>query len=94
MPVTEAKKKYGSRIAILGGVDIHFLATKCEEEVRAYVDHKIDCCAPGGGYALGTGNTVAKYIPLNNYLAMLDEGRRRGEYPIRHLVICQDKIGK
>ena len=31
---------------------------------------------PGGGYCLGTGNSVANYIPLANYLAMLDEGRR------------------
>ncbi|HHY82434.1 MAG TPA: uroporphyrinogen-III decarboxylase-like protein [Clostridiales bacterium] len=83
MPVTEAKKKYGNRIAILGGVDIHFLATKSEEEVRLYVDSIIESCAPGGGYALGTGNTVANYIPLNNYLAMLDEGRKKGKYPIR-----------
>ena len=27
---------------------------------------------------LGTGNTVANYIPVDNYLAMLDEGRRHG----------------
>jgi uroporphyrinogen decarboxylase len=31
---------------------------------------------PGGGYCLGTGNTVANYIPLESYFAMLDEGRR------------------
>ncbi len=31
---------------------------------------------PGGGYCLGTGNSVANYIPLDNYLAMVDEGRR------------------
>ena len=34
----------------------------------------------GGGYALGTGNSVANYIPLANYLAMLDEGRSYGVY--------------
>jgi uroporphyrinogen decarboxylase len=33
-------------------------------------------CGVGGGYVLGTGNSVANYIPLPNYLAMLDEGRR------------------
>ena len=83
MPVTEAKKKFGNRIAVLGGVDMHFIATKSEDEVRAHVDHIIDICAPGGGYALGTGNTVANYIPLNNYFAMFDEGRKKGRYPIR-----------
>ncbi len=32
-------------------------------------------CGPGGHYVLGTGNSVANYLPLNNYLAMVDEGR-------------------
>ncbi len=35
-------------------------------------------CQPGGGYCPGTGNRVANYDPLDNYLAMLDEGRRFG----------------
>jgi hypothetical protein len=30
----------------------------------------------GNGYCLGTGNTAADYVPKQNYLAMLDEGRR------------------
>ncbi|MGD0111927.1 MAG: hypothetical protein ABSD48_08670 [Armatimonadota bacterium] len=32
-------------------------------------------CQPGGGYCLGTGNSVANYLPVDNYLAMLEEGR-------------------
>ena len=82
MPVTEAKKKYGDRITILGGVDVHFLCTASKEQIREYVDRVIDVCAPGGGYALGTGNSVANYIPVKNYLTMLDEGRKRGMYPV------------
>jgi uroporphyrinogen decarboxylase len=79
-PVAEAKKLYGHRIALLGGVDIHFLCRSSEEEVRAYTRRLIETCAPGGGWALGTGNSVANYIPLRNYLAMLDEGRKRAVY--------------
>ena len=36
----------------------------------------LEVCTKGGGYVLGTGNSVANYIPLDNYLAMLDEGRK------------------
>jgi uroporphyrinogen decarboxylase len=79
-PVTEAKRLYGDRIALLGGVDVHCLCSSSEEEVRAYTRRLIETCAPGGGWALGTGNSVANYIPLRNYLAMLDEGRKRGSY--------------
>jgi uroporphyrinogen decarboxylase len=79
-PVTEAKRLYGDRIAVLGGVDVDFLCRASEEEVRAYTRRVIDACAPGGGWALGTGNSVANYIPLDNYVAMLDEGREYGVY--------------
>jgi uroporphyrinogen decarboxylase len=83
LPVTEACRRYGDRVAILGGVDMDFLCRAMPEEVRAYVRHVIDGCGPGGGYALGTGNTVANYVPVENYLTMLDEGRRYGVYPLR-----------
>ena len=33
-----------------------------------------------GGYCLGTGNTMANYIPIDNYLAMVDEGRKFTRY--------------
>jgi len=83
LPVTEAKRRYGDRIAILGGMDMDFLCQATEEQVRQAVRRVIDVCGPGGGYALGTGNTVANYLPVRNYLAMLDEGRRYGTYPLR-----------
>jgi uroporphyrinogen decarboxylase len=74
-PVTEAKAHYGGRISILGGMDLDFLCRATASQVRARVRETLDRCMPGSGYCLGTGNTVANYIPLDNYLAMLDEGR-------------------
>jgi uroporphyrinogen decarboxylase len=74
MPVAEAKRRWGDRIAILGGIDVDVLCRATEDEVRAYTRRVIEACAPGGGYALGTGNTVANYIPVQNYLAMVEEG--------------------
>ena len=75
-PVTEAKRKYGTQIALLGGIDVNFLCTAGEEQIRKRVRETLDICLPGGGYCLGSGNSVANYIPLDNYLAMMDEGRR------------------
>ncbi len=74
--ITSAKDRYGDRIALLGGIDMDFLCSAAEEQVRQRVRHTLETCLPGGGYCLGTGNSVANYIPLDNYLAMLDEGRR------------------
>jgi uroporphyrinogen decarboxylase len=77
-PVADFKRQYGSRISVLGGVDVDFLCRSTEDEVRAYTRRVLEECIPGGGYALGTGNSLANYIPLGNYLAMLEEGVRLG----------------
>lgn len=74
--VVDAKRQYGGRIAILGGIDVDFLCRSGEAAVRKRVRETLEACHPGGGYVLGTGNSVANYIPVDNYLAMLDEGRR------------------
>ena len=75
-PVTLAKKRYGDRIAVIGGIDLDFLCRAHETEIRKRVRETLDVCLPGGGYCLGTGNSVANYIPVENYLVMMDEGRR------------------
>jgi len=75
-PVTEAHAKYGDRIAHLGGIDVDFLSRATPEQVRARVRRTLDECMPRGGYCLGSGNSVTNYIPVDNFLAMLDEGRR------------------
>jgi uroporphyrinogen decarboxylase len=74
--VREAKRTYGRRIALLGGIDVDFLCRADENSIRRRVHETLEVCVPGGGYCLGTGNTVANYIPVDNYLAMVDEGMR------------------
>jgi uroporphyrinogen decarboxylase len=74
--VVSAKGLYGDRIALLGGIDVDFLCRATEDEIRHRVRYTLENCIHGGGYCLGTGNSVANYIPLDNYLTMLDEGRR------------------
>jgi uroporphyrinogen decarboxylase len=74
--VREDKRVYGDRIALLGGIDVDFLCTASEPAIRKRVRDTLEVCMPGGGYCLGTGNSVANYIPVENYLVMLDEGRR------------------
>jgi uroporphyrinogen decarboxylase len=77
VPVEEAYRCWGDRIAILGGVDMDLMGRGTEEQVRARTREILEVCGvKGTGYALGTGNTAANYIPRRNYLAMLDEGRR------------------
>jgi uroporphyrinogen decarboxylase len=76
MPITVFMDTYGDRIAGLGGVDMDKLCRLPEPELRAHCRSMLDHCMPKGRYAFGTGNSVANYIPLDNYLAMMDEGYR------------------
>jgi uroporphyrinogen decarboxylase len=76
LPVAEAKRRYGDRISLLGGIDLDFLCRSPEGEIRRRVRDTLEVCMKGGGYCLGTGNTAANYLPLDSYLAMIDEGRR------------------
>jgi len=74
MPVEDVKDKYGDRIAILGGMDVDFLARATPDEVTRRTRKVLEHCMAGGGYCLGTGNSVANYIPVENYIAMLEAG--------------------
>ena len=74
IPIGEFMKRY-PQIAALGGIDMDKLGRMEEVELRPHVRNTLNECMPGR-YALGSGNSIANYIPVENYLAMLDEGIR------------------
>lgn len=74
MPVTEFHRKYSDRIAVLGGVDVNVLATYEEDELREYIRNILASCISKGRYILGSGSSITNYIPVKNYLTMVEEG--------------------
>ncbi len=70
-PVEEAYREYGKRIAILGGIDMDFVARKTPEEIEKRSIALLEM-GRAGGYALGTGNSIPEYVPVENYLAMVN----------------------
>jgi uroporphyrinogen decarboxylase len=76
LSITEYKRRWGDRVGLLGGVDVDRLTSSDPNDLRKYVRHVIDTCAPGGRFAVGAGNSIPSYIPLENYLTMLDEALR------------------
>ena len=81
IPVEEVYRRWGDRVAVMGGVDMDLLGRGTEEEVRARTRQILEVCGvKGTGYCLGAGNTAANYVPRENYLAMLDEGRKCAIY--------------
>jgi uroporphyrinogen decarboxylase len=76
MPVYEFKRKYGHRVTPLGGLDVDVICRSSEDELRAYTRRMIEKCFYDGWWALGTGNSLTDYMPVENYLAVLDEGMK------------------
>lgn len=75
-PVEEFHRHWGSRVAAIGGVDVDLLARGAEPQVVERTQQILEDCAPRGGYAAGSGNSVTNYIPVDNYLAMVETVHR------------------
>ena len=75
-PVERFFDRFGKRIAVIGGVDMDILARGTEAQVRRRTCQILEACASSQSYILGSGNSIANYIPPRNFLAMLDEGYR------------------
>lgn len=68
-PVESAYAAWGSRIAILGGIDVDFILRSTEDEITDRA-RRLVAMGAAGNYALGTGNSVPEYIPDEKYFAM------------------------
>jgi uroporphyrinogen decarboxylase len=64
---------YSGRIGLLGGFDLNILCQEKPEDIRRII------LADGrrfrqnaGGYALGSGNSIPDYVPVESYMAMVE----------------------
>ena len=74
LPVAEFKKRYGARITPLGGLDVDTICRSDAATLRRYARENIEKCFYDGHWALGTGNSLTDYMPVENYLVVLEEG--------------------
>lgn len=70
-PVEDAYEKWGSRIAIMGGIDLDFICRNPKEAVYERSKKMLERSASRGSYALGSGNSIPEYVPKENYYAMI-----------------------
>ena len=82
MDIRAMKHDYGSRLCLLGNVDLVTLGRGTPAEVDEQVRGLIRDIAPGGGYIISSGNSLAGYLLPENVLAMRDAIQEYGSYPI------------
>lgn len=76
------KARYGKRVCMCGNVDLNLLSEGTPEMVREEVRWLIRTAGPEGGYILTSGNSLASYCKPENVLAMTDEVKISGSYPL------------
>ncbi len=74
MDIVEVRKKYGSRLAIRGGIDKHVLR-KGREAIRGELEYKMQPLMRRGGTVFGLDHRITNGSPLEDYRFYVDLGR-------------------
>lgn len=82
MDIVEVKRKVAGKLSIIGNISNELLMNGTPEEVADLTKKLIKALAPGGGYMLGSGNSVPEWAKIENYKAMLETAVKYGQYPI------------
>lgn len=82
MNIQHMKRDYGRRICLIGNVDLNILGIGTPQDADDEVKWLIREIAPGGGYIISSGNSLASYLQPANVMAMSRAIRKYGEYPI------------
>jgi uroporphyrinogen decarboxylase len=70
-------ERYGDRIGLFGGIDVDILCQQNPEEIIADVVEKgTRFRNTARGYALGSGNSIPHYVPVDGYMAMIEAAQK------------------
>ncbi|MCC5876282.1 MAG: nucleoside 2-deoxyribosyltransferase [Candidatus Sumerlaeia bacterium] len=71
MDIVELKRQVGNDLCLCGNIDVDLLTRGTREQVRARVVERMEALHGGGGYCLGSSNSVPDYVRVENYLEMV-----------------------
>ena len=74
MDIVEVRKKYGRRLAVLGGIDKHVLR-RSREEIRRELEYKMQPLMREGGTVFGLDHRIPNGTPLEHYRFYVAQGR-------------------
>jgi len=80
MDVRELKRKYGDRLAFMGGIDVRLMAdpdpSKIEEEIKS----KLEVAKEGGGYIYHSDHSVPNNVSFQQYKRVIELVHKYGQY--------------
>ena len=74
MDMVEARKKYGNRLAVKGGIDKHVLR-RSKEEIRNELEYKLQPLMREGGTVFALDHRIPNGTPIENYRYYVDTAR-------------------
>ena len=77
--IVDVKRRIAGKLCLIGNIDLGYTLTRgTPGEVDEEVRERIEMLAPGGGYCVGSSNTVTEYVPVENFRAMVEATRKYG----------------
>lgn len=74
MDIVALRKKFGTRLAMRGGIDKHVLK-KSKDDIRRELEYKMQPLMREGGVAFGLDHRIPNGTPVENYRYYVDLGR-------------------
>ncbi len=74
MDIIEIRKKYGKKLAMIGGIDKHVLR-KTKADIDKELDYKMQALMQEGGIIFGLDHRIPNGTPLENYRHYVKRGR-------------------
>jgi uroporphyrinogen decarboxylase len=82
--LAEAKRLYGDRTCLKGYTDLlYVIKMGTPETIEQAVREAIEIAAPGGGFILGSSDSIREGTPVENVKAYFRAAHKHGDY--RHL---------
>ena len=76
----EIKRELGPHVALNGFVELQTVRFGTPREVEEKVRYAIETLGHGGGYILGTNDSIRDGSPIENVAAFFEAGRKYGRY--------------
>ena len=80
MDIIELKKKYGQKIAFMGGIDVRKMAVNDPEIIEEEIKTKFDAAKEGGGYIYHSDHSVPDNISFEQYKRVIELVLKYGKY--------------
>lgn len=74
MDVVKLRRKYGNKLAFLGGID-KFALRGTKEDIRKELEYKLCSEMRGGGIGFGLDHRIPNGVPIENYRYYVELGR-------------------